>query len=360
MTDDHLIDAIYEAAVVTDAWPMLLDQLAVASGAQGGLLVSSRQDGVSWVTSPAIEGHYRGFVAGGWHERNDRIPRLVARRHAGFLTDGDVYSEQEIRSDPMYTDYLTPLGFETAAATVMPGLADDGLILSVEGFAAPETARAAIPALDRLRPHLARAGMLAARIGLERVLAAVATLDALSAPAAILGYGRRMMAANALFESHLRDQYHDTPSGLRLADARADARLGALLSGLNDRTIGCGGSVPVASAEGRRGVVIHVVPLRRAARDIFTSASAILLVAIPGNRAAPGVELIAALLDLTPAEARLAHALATGQSLAQAARAMGTMPSTARTHLKRIFAKTGMSRQSDLLSLLASVAPPEG
>jgi DNA-binding CsgD family transcriptional regulator len=63
-------------------------------------------------------------------------------------------------------------------------------------------------------------------------------------------------------------------------------------------------------------------------------------------------EAIAHWYDLTPAEARLAAALAEGESLEEAAGLLGITRNTARTHLKRIFAKTGTNRQGALVRLL--------
>jgi DNA-binding CsgD family transcriptional regulator len=337
----------------------LLDKIAQGVGARGGLLLNSRQDGASWVTSPAIEAHYLTFVAEGWHVRNDRIPRLVARGHAGFLTDTDVYSPEEIASDPMYTDYLTPLGFRTAAATIMPGLAGDGLVMSMEGFAAPESVYAGIPRLDLLRPHLARASMLSARLGLERARIAVAALEQVGAPAAMLGTGRRLLAANALFEAHMGSHWHDTVGGMRLADATADAKFGAVLNALRTGK-GSGASLPMRHATKASRAVLHVLPMRGEGRDLFFNATAMAVIAVPGARAAPSVELIQGLLDLTPAEALLARAIAGGRTLAEAARDAGICPATARTHLKRIFAKSGVSRQAELVAMLGSVAMGAG
>ena len=58
------------------------------------------------------------------------------------------------------------------------------------------------------------------------------------------------------------------------------------------------------------------------------------------------------LLELTPAEARLARTLAQGQTESAA-----VSLNTVRTHLKSIFSKTGVSRQSDLVRLILTVAP---
>jgi DNA-binding CsgD family transcriptional regulator len=61
---------------------------------------------------------------------------------------------------------------------------------------------------------------------------------------------------------------------------------------------------------------------------------------------------IARWYGLTPSEAKLAAALAEGESLEEAAELMGITRNTARTHLKRIFAKTGTNRQGALVRLL--------
>jgi DNA-binding CsgD family transcriptional regulator len=67
--------------------------------------------------------------------------------------------------------------------------------------------------------------------------------------------------------------------------------------------------------------------------------------------------LIARLFGLTSAEARLAALLADGMSLAEAAAALAISEGSARTYSKRIFAKTGVSRQAELVRLvLKSVA----
>jgi DNA-binding CsgD family transcriptional regulator len=68
---------------------------------------------------------------------------------------------------------------------------------------------------------------------------------------------------------------------------------------------------------------------------------------------APQVELIEALFDLTPTEARIAGAVVAGKSVATIARAHGVTQNAVRMHLKSVFAKTGLGRQAELVSLLA-------
>lgn len=63
-------------------------------------------------------------------------------------------------------------------------------------------------------------------------------------------------------------------------------------------------------------------------------------------------------LGLTVAERRLAQHLLAGKSLADAAAESNLTIGTARSYLKRIFAKTGIHRQSQLITLCHTLMPP--
>ena len=71
----------------------------------------------------------------------------------------------------------------------------------------------------------------------------------------------------------------------------------------------------------------------------------------------PG-EAFAKLYGLTGGELRVLLALTQGVSGKEAADMLGIGEPTVRTHLQRIFSKTGTSRQTELLQLLQSSAPP--
>ena len=62
--------------------------------------------------------------------------------------------------------------------------------------------------------------------------------------------------------------------------------------------------------------------------------------------------LLHALFGLTPAEARVASALAAGQDLEGIRAALGVGRETVRTHLRRIYEKTDTRRQAELVRLL--------
>ncbi|SEB05689.1 LuxR C-terminal-related transcriptional regulator [Variovorax sp. YR216] len=71
----------------------------------------------------------------------------------------------------------------------------------------------------------------------------------------------------------------------------------------------------------------------------------------------PG-EAFARLHGLTGAELRVVLALSQGLGGMESAEMLGISEPTVRTHLQRIYAKTGTSRQADLLSLLHRSTPP--
>lgn len=86
-------------------------------------------------------------------------------------------------------------------------------------------------------------------------------------------------------------------------------------------------------------------PLRR---------TAVVVLRDPDRRAAVSPRVVAQLFRLTPAEAALAAHISQGQSLDEAAEALGIRRNTARSQLQSIFQRTGASRQSELVRLILS------
>jgi DNA-binding CsgD family transcriptional regulator len=72
----------------------------------------------------------------------------------------------------------------------------------------------------------------------------------------------------------------------------------------------------------------------------------------------PPVEALVALYELTPTEARVLVEIAAGKNRAAAAEALGIADSTVKTHLARVFEKTGTSEQGELAKLVAGLTPP--
>ncbi len=350
MSDELLIDAIYEAGALPEHWPHLLERIAKRFDAKGGNIIGSNPHWQIQVSSPGIAEVTRQFFEQGWNEQNSRISRYVARPpYAGFMTDLDLHSEGELQTLPMYRDFLVPLGADAGAATLVQGVGNDNLAITIEGFPGHAEARAALGALDLLRPHLARAATLSGRLQLEKARAAIAALDLIGTSAATLDLSGRVQIANQRFQDGIGALFLDRRQRLHLADEQSDRLLGSALEKLLRHREGS--SIPVRLAQGLPAV-LHILPVRGDARDIFANSAGFALLADPSDRSLPDADLLQHLFDLTPAEARIARTIAEGAGVRNVAGASGLSPETVRSHLKAVFQKTGTSRQSELSALL--------
>jgi DNA-binding CsgD family transcriptional regulator len=80
-----------------------------------------------------------------------------------------------------------------------------------------------------------------------------------------------------------------------------------------------------------------------------------------GRYVMPRLEAFALRYSLTPGESRVLNEIVSGRGLVAAARKLDIAESTARTHLRRVFEKTGADRQTELLHLyLTGVLPGAG
>jgi DNA-binding CsgD family transcriptional regulator len=119
-----------------------------------------------------------------------------------------------------------------------------------------------------------------------------------------------------------------------------------------------GGAITVARQGKRMPYALLVAPL--CSRDFLPDheqPAAVVFITDPETVGAPGEQALHDVYGLTPTETALAQRLTAGQSLAEAAGEMEISKNTVRTHLKRIFSKTGTGRQAELVSLLLRGAP---
>ena len=102
----------------------------------------------------------------------------------------------------------------------------------------------------------------------------------------------------------------------------------------------------------------HVLPM--ATGDLRTrlqpNAVAAIFIGVPDEH--NGIGLLARAFNLTAAEIRVMESLMAGHTLAETARHFGIARSTAKTHLDHIFAKTGVSRQTELVRLTMQLTQP--
>ncbi|QOZ29388.1 helix-turn-helix transcriptional regulator [Bradyrhizobium sp. CCBAU 51753] len=359
----HLIELAYEAAVVPELWPKVLHQVGNIASARGIVLLTADPHDVRWVASPDIHDDMVAYVEGRWHERNGRLPRLLAANHAGFLREIDVFdTPEEIQQDQQIREFFRPRGLGWGAGTAIPVPSGDVLIYSVEReYDRGPIEQEAIAQLDALRPHLARAALLSARLGMERAKAATESLAMIGLPAAVLRRGGRLMTTNTLFDRLVPDVMQDRGERLTLASVAADALFAQALAALNGGLISMEvRSIPIAAQDDRPPLIVHLVPIHGAAQDLFDRAVAIVMVTPVVPAEVPTAEVLQGLFDLTPAEARVARGIGEGRTIEAIALAFGTSRETVRNQLKAVLAKTGLRRQVELAGLLAGAKVPPG
>jgi DNA-binding CsgD family transcriptional regulator len=147
------------------------------------------------------------------------------------------------------------------------------------------------------------------------------------------------------------------------ADQAADKAFAEIFAsaGGGDADIGTQGiALPLTARDGSR-YLAHVLPLTSGARrqaGVGFSASMAVFVRRAQLDAPTMPEVIAKHYGLTPTELRVLLAVFESGGVADIAETLGISQATAKTHLRRLFDKTGTKRQADLVKLVAGFATP--
>jgi DNA-binding CsgD family transcriptional regulator len=219
-----------------------------------------------------------------------------------------------------------------------------------------------------LLPHLRRAmqtqmRMAPAGIGPE---SAVEALDRLNQGVLIVDAEARVVHANRAAEAILAkgNALGIDPSGsrrdLRAAtpgQTRSLRRLIGEAATTQAEAPSSGGGVLRLVSDNASSLLLSVTPLRApVAWNAARRPAALVLLSPADQDVSPRPEHLRALYNLTPAETAVASRIMRGDGIQAAARALQIAPNTLRTHLSRIFDKTGTRRQAELARLLQQVA----
>jgi len=216
-------------------------------------------------------------------------------------------------------------------------------------------------------PHVRRAVLIGRVIDLRTAEAATFadTLDGLSAGMFLVDETGRIVHANASGHAMLArgSVLHAAGGKLAAGEAGAGQALKEIfaMAGDGDAAVGVKGiAVPMTARDGEC-YVAHVLPLTSGARrqaGASYAAIAALFVHKAALEAPSPPETIARLYRLTPSELRVLLAIVQVGGVAETAEALGIGEATVKTHLHRLFAKTGTSRQADLVKLVAGFSNP--
>jgi DNA-binding CsgD family transcriptional regulator len=220
--------------------------------------------------------------------------------------------------------------------------------------------------LRLLAPHFRRAISIAKLLDMKALAADTfeSALDGFSIAILLVDEDLDVVHANAAARTLLSDQDPVRAQGGRLAlphpqstSALAEAVRRAALGGLELGQRGIG--IPTRRRDGSPAVV-HVMPLRSTARASGVPQRAVAVVFVATALSPPQMPAaaLALLHDLTPAETRVLELIVEGRMPSEIAAQLGVSVNTTKTHLQRVFDKTGTSRQAELVRLVGSLSLP--
>ena len=220
-------------------------------------------------------------------------------------------------------------------------------------------------ALELLAPHIQRALFLRRKLvclNEERTLMA-RVLDQIQAGIVMLDQDARIVFANKTAEALLSEGAAIGASGGRilLKHQYRDAQLLQLIHETIETGTGkgtsAGGCTVLSDHERGERIIADVMPFSSSQKTLdFTSSQVCSLVFLrrAGEPVGPSLDQLRVQYGLTPAEARLAHALVQGHRPLEFAKTHGISKHTVRTQLRSVLAKTDTHRQVELVSLLTT------
>jgi DNA-binding CsgD family transcriptional regulator len=216
-----------------------------------------------------------------------------------------------------------------------------------------------------LKPHLCRAAQCFRQFSfLESVSkAATAALDHLPMGLILVDAAGGVLTMNRGAQEIVacNDGLRSLDGGLAAANRTESEALRGLIAAAartgQGRGLHPGGAMALSRPSMLRPLSVLVAPI---GREVWANgldlggerAAAVVFISDPEARQETPAELLRRFYGLTPAEARLAEAMAEGGPLSEAAERLGIGRETARSHLKQVFAKTGTHRQAELVRLL--------
>ena len=180
---------------------------------------------------------------------------------------------------------------------------------------------------------------------------AVALLDVVDVPVAILTKTGVPLAMNSSFNRLLLGKVAACRDRLVLCNQASDALFAKCLTSPHSGSR----TIPIPAGRGASAALLHVVPFPETLAAVWLDAGLVVTVAVLTTRkCVPEPEALMHMFGLTQAEARIARAIAEGQTTSAIATSLNTSRETVRSQLKSVLAKTCVSRQGELISLLTT------
>jgi DNA-binding CsgD family transcriptional regulator/PAS domain-containing protein len=270
----------------------------------------------------------------------------------------------EVTTNRYSLEWRKPQGLIDVIAV---GLARDARAMGSMQFARHEDVgpigEREVEIMNLLIPHLQRAATINRMLDLSAVAQATfeAAIETLSVPVVLTddqlrivytnSAGRRMLTRGDLINDRRGTLATATRLGTRALEIAIE-RASTDISTLGRKGLG----IPIRPDEGPTGA-LHVLPLRQGSALAPGAVIAVFVAHTDTPFIAP-TEIASALFELTPAEARVFGLIAEGLSVAEAATELGVEQSTVKTHVLRVYEKTGVRRRSELQRMASSLVLP--
>ncbi|WP_346913087.1 helix-turn-helix transcriptional regulator [uncultured Roseibium sp.] len=356
-----IVGEIYDAALEADQWPELLTKIAAFCGGANAALVTVDPDiNYSSVLTPGANPD--SLVAYNRHWwRHDPLSVLAAKTPSGrFISVADIDRDTYF-SSAFYNEFRRFTGYGNYGVTV-PLFRERNAFSTFVLQTSPKKDEFEAQTLQKTRlmvPHIERAVSIARklhRLDLQRSLIDC-SLRSDHAGLILVDAKQRCLYLDDEAEDLLASETGIVVKNgaVQLRNAKTDIRLKSAIQSCAriEPHRPCGKPIQVQRGHVQSELTIDVLPYRlNTSNPHGAPAAAMLLIRDPDRGKVADVEDLRARFDLTPAEAALALEMLKGDGRAAAAARCGISINTARTHLMRIFEKTGVKRQAELIRVL--------
>jgi DNA-binding CsgD family transcriptional regulator len=364
----NLVAAIYDTALDASLWPDLLHRISDAIGSPHVMFgFYDAATGLTEIHAPRVDPDVARSCAE-WGADNP-LPGLSAAEHPGkVFSISDFLAPDEFKRTAFYQEWWRPHGWSLEPITT--NLMVDGNAAALLSISKAQDQ----PAFDSddkrlfatLAKHLVRAVELQRRIypltlasdnaltGLARLPQGLLIVDAEARLVFANGAARALLDAGEglHLEKGAVVSARDADSGrtLRRLIASCATEPGAAAYS--------GGEIALRRGTGRLPLDILVMPIKSETAIVhmpwFRSRrpTAVLIVSDPETEKEARVEDLRQRFGLTPAEAAFAIEIIKGDGRQATADRLGITVGTARSHLSKIFDKTGVRHQAELVRLL--------
>jgi DNA-binding CsgD family transcriptional regulator/PAS domain-containing protein len=365
-TFSEVVETIYDCALDPSGWQRTLRRMIQLcqgiSGVMGVHDLANRRNELTY--SFGVHRDYQKLVSKYAPMNPYPVPQSLIRVGT-VITSDDLVDRSELIESRFYQEFLKPQGIEDIAGfNVLKTSRRIGYfsINSPNRCGEPE-----FRLLTLLAPHICRSVTISDALNLKTVHADTleATLNALTCGVFMTDREARVAYMNRAAEHEVKtgDALRVANNCLSAVDYAARAVLTrAIAEATVDETRPPSSGITVALPAGEDlGLIATVLPLNRGERlglaGSFAATAAIFVqdpVVVPQLAG----EAFAKLYGLTGSELRVLLAMAPGLSVKEAAEVLGISETTAKTHLQHIYAKTGTSKQTELMHLFMSSTPP--